>query len=124
MTSAVPIIRLIPLDDAERAAFIAAELADDVELRMATSDVTEADARQTAHAELLPVLEREHREVVHLTDRQCTALNAEGHSVGWLWVRFPASPVNSAYLYQITVPAEHRRKSYGFAMLQALDVLL
>jgi ribosomal protein S18 acetylase RimI-like enzyme len=118
----MPDIRLIPLTASERERFIEEEVANyaDQQIRDAGWPRTEALGR--ARAELMPVLERELGDAADRGHRLWSAIEPDGRSVGWLWVK-PGDDAKArgAFLYQITVAARRRRRGYGRAMLTALE---
>jgi ribosomal protein S18 acetylase RimI-like enzyme len=113
-------ITLIPLDDADRDEFVREEIANYADERIRDAGWPRSEALGRARAELLPVIERE---LAEPRDRVWSARDAEGATVGWLWVQ-PGESRRSAFLYQITVAARFRRQGYGRAMLAALEELL
>lgn len=110
-------ITLVPLTEADREEFVREEVADYAEQQIRDAGWPQAGALERARAELLPVLERE---LAEPTWRLWSARNADGVTVGWLWVKPGESP-RSAFLYQITVAERFRRQGYGSAMLAALE---
>ena len=113
-------IALVPLTEADRDAFIREELANYAEEQIRDAGWPPAEALERSRAELLPVLERE---LAEPTWRIWSARNADGVTVGWLWVK-PGDSPRSAHLYQITVAERFRRRGYGRAMLAALEARL
>jgi ribosomal protein S18 acetylase RimI-like enzyme len=80
------------------------------------------EARERARRELTPLLERDYAEGVVRGDRLWSAVDRNGETVGWLWIKpFEAA---AAFLEQITVAEPARRQGYGRAMLAALEELL
>lgn len=114
---------LVPLTDAECAAFVAEDVADYAAQRVGEGAWSPDEAPELARRELLAVLEREHPAAADAGHRRWTAVSARGESVGWLWVTPPtgAMPPDGAFLYQITVKPECRGRGYGRAMLAALE---
>jgi ribosomal protein S18 acetylase RimI-like enzyme len=110
-------IALVPVTDADRDAFVREEVANYAEERIRDAGWPRSEALERARAQLLPVIERELREPDW---RLWSARNADGATVGWLWVR-PGDSPRSAFLYQITVAERFRRRGYGRAMLSALE---
>ncbi|HEV8250034.1 MAG TPA: GNAT family N-acetyltransferase [Gaiellaceae bacterium] len=110
-------ITLVPLTDADRDAFVREEIANYAEEQIRDAGWPRSEALARARAELLPVIERELAEARHWV---WSARNAEGATVGWLWVK-PGDGPRSAFLYQITVADSFRRMGYGRAMLAALE---
>jgi len=121
-----PRVVLVPLTDAECAAFVAEDVADYAAQRAGEGSWPADEAPERAQQELLPILEREHRAAADAGHRRWTARSADGESVGWLWVTPPtaAMPADSAFLYQITVKPACRGRGYGRAMLAALEAVL
>ena len=80
------------------------------------------EARERARRELTPLLERDYADGVERGDRLWSAVDRNGETVGWLWVKpFEAA---AAFLEQITVAEAARRRGYGRAILAALEELL
>ena len=113
-------IALVPLAGADRDAFIREEVANYAEEQIRDAGWPRSESLERARAELVPVLERELAEPAW---RVWSARNAEGATVGWLWVK-PGERPRSAFLYQITVAQRFRRQGHGRAMLAALEELL
>ena len=113
-------IALVPLTEADREAFIREEVANYAEEQVRDAGWSTSEALERSRAELLPVLERE---LAEPTWRVWSARNADGVTVGWLWVK-PGDGPRSAHLYQITVAERFRRRGYGRAMLAALEARL
>jgi ribosomal protein S18 acetylase RimI-like enzyme len=107
---------LVEMTDSEREDFVRCDVADYAAYL--------ADSGSAAdQIDWEPRLRDEHATAVVNGDRQWTALATDGASVGWLWV-MPAQadmPSDSAFLYQILVRPESRRKGFGRAMLAALE---
>jgi ribosomal protein S18 acetylase RimI-like enzyme len=59
-------------------------------------------------------------------DEFWAAQDVGGGTVGWLWVKGSVEglPLSAAFLYQILVKKELRRRGYGMAMLAALEEVL
>ena len=110
-------IALSPLTEADRAEFVREEIANYAEEQIRDAGWPRATALDRARAELGPVLERE---LAEPSWRVWSARNADGETVGWLWVK-PGGSARSAFLYQITVAERFRRQGYGSAMLAALE---
>jgi ribosomal protein S18 acetylase RimI-like enzyme len=117
-------VSLVRLAAADRDAFVREEIANfaDEQIRDAGRPREEALAR--AGAELLPVLERELAEARDRGHDVWSAVDADGVTVGWLWVRPGDDDPGSAFIYQLTVAEAFRRKGYGRAMLAALEARL
>jgi ribosomal protein S18 acetylase RimI-like enzyme len=79
-------------------------------------------ALERARRELMPLLERDYAHGVERGDRLWSAVDRNGETVGWLWVK-PLEAA-AAFLEQITVAEPARRQGYGRAMLAALEELL
>ena len=108
---------------AERAAFTDEQVADYAAWlveRKAAASLDEALVR--ARAEIEP----EMAAAPAAGDAFWTARDAQGVTVGWLWVQMVprAQPTEAAFLYQISVRPEVRRRGYGTAMLAALEQTL
>jgi GNAT superfamily N-acetyltransferase len=80
------------------------------------------EALERAHKELTPVLARDYAEGVEGGDRLWSAVDEDGRTVGWLWVKPLEATV--AFLEQITVAESMRRQGCGRAILAALEDLL
>ena len=118
-------VRLVSLTPAYRELFFEEELANYADEQVRDTGWEPDTAVERARAELGPVLERELAEYADREQRLWTALNSAGEPVGWLWVTpVEDEPRTSAFLYQITVAANLRRRGYGGAMLSALEDLL
>jgi len=115
-------VRLIPMTAAERRKFVEEELANYADQQIRDAGWPPAEALDRARAELEPVLERELDCAQRNGEKLWSAVERDGESVGWLWVR-PAHATGS-FLNQITVAAPHRRRGYGRAMLAALEELV
>jgi ribosomal protein S18 acetylase RimI-like enzyme len=48
---------------------------------------------------------------------------ADGVPVGWIWISLPTAPQrpDTAWIYEITIDAEHRGKGYGRATMRAAE---
>ena len=110
-------IALVALTDADREELIREEVANYAEEHIRDAGWPRATALERARDEFVPVIERE---LADSTWRIWSARNADGATVGWLWVEPGKSP-GSAFLYQITVAERFRRRGYGRAMLAALE---
>jgi ribosomal protein S18 acetylase RimI-like enzyme len=110
-------VTLVPLTD--RNGFIREELTDYAEEQIRDSGWPPEGALERARTEFLPELERELAEAAAEGQDLWSAVDDDGATVGWLWVR-PSGP-RSAFLYQITVAEPRRRLGYGRAMLAALE---
>jgi ribosomal protein S18 acetylase RimI-like enzyme len=118
-------VTLIPLTDEERNAFLDAEIADHADQQMRDAGWPRSGAAERARAELSPLLEREHAQAEGRTDRLWSAIEPDGTTVGWLWVKsIDDLPPRAVFLEQVTVARGARRQGYGRAMLAALDELL
>ena len=111
---------LRPLTRDERRAFVDEQVADYAEYlveRGAAPDLETALAG--ARAEIEPEVEA----AVQAGDEFWTAHSEDGTSVGWLWVKRtqPGLSPDAAFLYQIQVNRQLRRRGYGRAMLDALE---
>jgi len=117
---------LVALTDAEREDFIREDVADFAEWLETGKRMPSATAVEQAHIELEPRLRQEHAIAEANGHRRWTAVDADGSSVGWLWVtpREPGMPPDCVFLYQILVKARSRRRGCGLAMLAALEKLL
>jgi ribosomal protein S18 acetylase RimI-like enzyme len=75
-----------------------------------------------ARAEIEPEVEA----AVRAGEELWAAHDARGLTVGWLWVKpsWDGLPPDAAFLYQILVKPEVRRRGYGAAMLAELERVL
>jgi ribosomal protein S18 acetylase RimI-like enzyme len=114
-------ITLGRLAEQDREAFVQEEVANYAEERIRDAAWPRSEALDRAHAELMPVLERELAEAGGQGHDIWSAIGADGVAVGWLWVRPSDMGSRSAFLYQITVAESFRGVGYGRAMLAALE---
>ena len=118
------LVRLAPMTALERVAFAEAQIEDYAAWLLARGDApTPEAARARASGEIEPELAA----AVISDDLLWTASRAEDRqTVGWLWVKLadPELPSDTAFLYQIQVVVEMRRRGFGRAMLAALEVEL
>lgn len=114
---------LIPLTLEERYAFTTALVADHVDYLVGRGEAADPGA---ARAGALAEIEVEMEAGIGAGDELWAARNAEGETVGWLWLKGSVEglPPSAAFLYQILVKAEVRRRGYGTAMLAALEEVL
>jgi ribosomal protein S18 acetylase RimI-like enzyme len=117
------LVVLVPLTPQERHAFTSALVADYVDYLVVRGEVADP---VTARAQAGAAIEAEVEAAVQAREQFWAAHDAEGTTVGWLWVRCPMEglPASAAFLYQIVVKAEVRRRGYGTAMLAALEDVL
>jgi ribosomal protein S18 acetylase RimI-like enzyme len=116
-------ITLVPLAPAERRAFSEAQIVEYGAWLAERGDVPDLDAGlRQARSEI----EAEMAAAVDAGDQFWAALDPEGATVGWLWVQTasPNLPADAAYLYQILVRPDARRRGHGLAMLTALHEIL
>lgn len=116
----VPLISLVPLTIEEQHAFVAAQVADYAESLVDRVEVADrAAALARARAEIDPETEA----AVKAGEELWTAKDAQGVTVGWVWVKpsWEGLPADAVFLYQILVKAEVRRRGFGLAMLTALE---
>jgi len=116
----MPAVVLEPLTREEQLSFVAAEVNDYAAWLVERGDAFDlAAAVARARDEIEPEVES----AVAAEELFWAAHNADGATVGWLWVK-PASvgmPVGAAFLYQILVTPEMRRQGYATAMLTKLE---
>jgi ribosomal protein S18 acetylase RimI-like enzyme len=121
--AAVRTVVLGPLTREEQAAFITAETTDYAAWLVERGDAPDMGAAVArARAEIQP----EVAAAVEAREQFWAAHDAHGATVGWLWVK-PSEvglPAAAAFLYQILVRPEFRRRGYGGAMLAALEQFL
>jgi ribosomal protein S18 acetylase RimI-like enzyme len=119
---AMPVV-LAPLTPEERRAFTSALAADYADSLVGQGEVADPVA---ALAQARAEIEAEIEAAVQARELFWAAQNAEGATVGWLWVKHSVEglPPSAAFLYQILVKAEVRRAGYGSAMLAALEEAL
>ena len=117
---ATPAITLVPVTPEERHAFTRALIADYAEWLVDRGDAPSLDA---ALERARPEIEAEMAAVADPDGLLWSALDASGATVGWLWVQTaaPDLPPNAAYLSQILVRPEARRRGHALAMLAAMD---
>ena len=117
---ATPAITLVPVTPEERHAFTRALVADYAEWLVDRGDAPSLDA---ALERARPEIEAEMAAVADPDGLLWSALDASGATVGWLWVQTaaPDLPPNAAYLSQILVRPEARRRGHALAMLAAMD---
>jgi ribosomal protein S18 acetylase RimI-like enzyme len=117
------LVVLAPLTLEGRRAFTSALVADYVDFLVDRGEVADPVA---ALARAQAEIEAEVEAAVQVGEQFWAAHNAEGATVGWLWVKcsLEGLPPSAAFLYQILVKAEVRRQGYGTAMLAALEDVL
>lgn len=110
-----------PLTPEELRAFVDEQIAD-----YADWLVERGEAPGLAQARARAGIEPEVEAAVEAGDDFWTAHDANGATVGWLWVKPSQAclPPDAAFLYQIQVKADLRRRGYGAAMLAALERVL
>ncbi|HZO33245.1 MAG TPA: GNAT family N-acetyltransferase [Chloroflexota bacterium] len=115
-----PLVTLVPMSDGEQHAFTEAQIADYAEWMADRGDVPDLEA---GLARARSEIESEMAAAVASGDLLWSAQDAAGTTVGWLWVQTssPSLPPDAAYLYQILVKREARRRGHGLAMLAALE---
>ena len=119
----MPKVALVPLAPEELDAFVAAQAAEDAAWQVERGEATDlAAAYARARAEIEPEVEV----AVRAGEQFWAAHDARGVTVGWLWVKPSVAglPPDAAFLYQILVTPEARRRGYGGAMLAALEHVL
>ncbi len=114
-------ITLVQLTGHDREAFVREEIANYAAERIRDAGWAEPEALDRARAELGRELDRELAEAEERGHDLWSAVNADGMTVGWLWVKPTDGRPRSAFLYQITVAEALRRRGYGRAMLGALE---
>jgi ribosomal protein S18 acetylase RimI-like enzyme len=117
-----PIV-LVALTLKEQHAFVTEQVADYAEWLIDRGEAADpAAALARARAEIEPEIEA----AVQAGEEFWAAHDAQGVTVGWLWVKpsLDGLPPDAACLYQILVKAELRRQGYGTAMLTALEYVL
>jgi ribosomal protein S18 acetylase RimI-like enzyme len=119
----VPTVGLVPFTRGDEYAFIGAETADYAAWlvdRGQAADLTAALARACAE------VEPEVKAALRAGEQFWAAHNAQGATVGWLWVKpsMAGLPPEAAFLYQILVKPESRCQGYGIAMLSVLEDVL
>jgi len=117
------LVVLTPLTLDERGAFTSALVADYVDFLVDLGEVADPVA---ALARARAGIESEVEAAVQAGEEFWAAHNAEGATVGWLWVKCSVEglPPSAAFLYQILVKPEVRRQGYGTVMLAALEHVL
>lgn len=116
-------VTLVPLTPEEQHAFTVEQIADYAAWLADRDDAADLDtALERARAEIEPAMAA----AVESGDLFWSAHDTEGTTVGWLWARTssPGLPPGAAYLSQILVKPEARRRGHGLAMLAALEELL
>lgn len=111
---------LVPLPRDEREAFTVAQIEDYAAWLIDRGDVTDlAAARERARAEIEP----EMATALASGDPMWSAHDEDGAVVGWLRVKtaLPGLPPGAAFLEQILVRPDARRRGHGLAMLAALE---
>jgi ribosomal protein S18 acetylase RimI-like enzyme len=114
-------VTLVRLTAPNLETFVREEIANYAAERIRDGGWAESEAMDRARAELRPLLDRELAEAGERGHDLWSAVNADGLTVGWLWVRPVEGRPRTAFLYQITVAEPLRRKGYGRAMLAALE---
>jgi ribosomal protein S18 acetylase RimI-like enzyme len=117
------LVVLAPLTLEEQRAFTSALVADYVDSLVGRGEAADpVVALARAQAEI----EAEIEAAVQAREQFWAAHNAEGATVGWLWVKcsLEGLPPSAAFLYQLLVKAQVRRQGYGTAMLAALEDVL
>lgn len=124
--AAPPTVRLAPMLSPELEAFIDEEINDCACSHQRDGSWPRCESQARARAELSGVVERQRAATSQGDQRLLAAHTAGGETVGWLWVKLPppGAWAGSAFLCQMTVAREHRRRGYGRAMLAALEALL
>lgn len=116
-------VALVPLSQEERDAFTVAQVQDYAAWLVEQGDVADLGAaRDRAHAEIEP----EMAAAAASGDLMWSAHEDGGATVGWLWVKLasPGLPPGAAFLEQILVRPDARRRGHGLAMLTALEETL
>jgi len=121
----MPTVTLTPLAEAHRELFLEEELANYASEQEREAGWPPEESLARARTELGPILERRLSEAPERGHRLWSALDRTGEPVGWLWVTpAEAGDDRAAFLYQITVAEQYRRRGFGRAMLRALEDLL
>jgi RimJ/RimL family protein N-acetyltransferase len=124
-----PLLRLVPLTDAEYADFAEQQVAEVARGRVAAGEWSPADAHQRARADLADLLADRLRSQAHTFVKGIDTTRDDELVVGWVWVspgpafleRYGVRDVARArWLSQITVREEVRERGYGRALLTAL----
>jgi 23S rRNA (guanine2535-N1)-methyltransferase len=118
-----PAITLVPFTDGERDAFTVAQVEDYAAWLVDRGDAAGLDAaRERARSEIGPELAA----ALGSGDLMWSAHDTGGATVGWLWVKTTSSglPPGAAFLEQILVRPDARRRGHGLAMLAALEETL
>lgn len=117
------LVVLTPLTLEERRAFTSALVADYVDFLAGQGEVL---APVATLARTRAEIEAEVEAAVQAGEEFWAAHNAEGATIGWLWVKrsLEGLPPSVAFLYQILVKPEVRHQGYGTAMLAALEDVL
>jgi ribosomal protein S18 acetylase RimI-like enzyme len=120
-----PFVRLVALTDDEREAFIREDVADYGAQLERDEGIGHEAALARARDVFAPTVRDEHATADGLGHRRFSAIDASGSSVGWIWV-IPAADgaPDRAFLYQLTVKPEGRRRGYATAMLEVLERVL
>ena len=123
----LPLLRLVPLTDAEYGDFAERQVAESARQRVQAGEWMVTDAHQRTRAELADLLADRLRSQGHTFLKGAPA--ADEALVGWVWVSpGPAllerygveDPSRARWLSQITVRDELRGQGYGQALLAAL----
>ncbi len=119
-----PVVRLLPLDDAEYREFAEMQIVEHADQERRAGFWSQEEALARSREESADLLADRLRARGH---RFFKAVGASGERVGWAWDGPPPPAlglVNHRWLYQITVEAPLRGKGYGRAMLAALEAML
>jgi ribosomal protein S18 acetylase RimI-like enzyme len=119
-----PVVRLLPLDDAEYREFAEIQVVEHADQEQRAGFWSKEEALARSREESADLLADRLRARGH---RFFKALGPGGGRVGWAWDGPPPAAlglVNHRWLYQMTVEAPLRGKGYGRAMLAALEAML